>query len=164
MHRTGQPPPKCKLHTSCRALPDTPCKACSSSTPHSSEAPPSACWLVEPCQSDESARPGAGSPEVLEVFTTRPDTLCGATYMVVAPEHPLLQQLTSPGQQEAVQAYVQAAATKSDLERTELAKSKTGVATGDAWPCLQPPTSSDLNLIWQAGNCSLQQRTLGSQH
>jgi leucyl-tRNA synthetase len=66
----------------------------------------------------------------IEVFTTRPDTLFGATYMVLAPEHPLVASLTAPAQQKAVEAYVAQAATKSDLERTELAKDKTGVFTG----------------------------------
>jgi leucyl-tRNA synthetase len=66
----------------------------------------------------------------LEVFTTRPDTLFGATYMVVAPEHPLLDTLTDDAQRPAVQAYVEAAARKSDLERTDLAKEKSGVFTG----------------------------------
>ncbi len=66
----------------------------------------------------------------LEVFTTRPDTLFGATYMVVAPEHPLVERLTTGGQKAAVEAYVDAAAKKSDLERTDLAKDKTGVFTG----------------------------------
>jgi len=68
--------------------------------------------------------------EKLTVFTTRPDTLYGATYMVLAPEHPLTLKLASPEQKAAVQAYVAAAANKSDLERTELAKDKTGVFTG----------------------------------
>ncbi|OGR76222.1 MAG: leucine--tRNA ligase [Elusimicrobia bacterium GWC2_64_44] len=66
----------------------------------------------------------------LTVFTTRPDTLYGATYMVLAPEHPLTLKLASPEQKAAVQAYVAAAGNKSDLERTELAKDKTGVFTG----------------------------------
>ena len=66
----------------------------------------------------------------LEVFTTRPDTIFGATYMVIAPEHPLLEGLTATGQAPAVQEYVQKAALKSDLERTELQKVKTGVFTG----------------------------------
>jgi leucyl-tRNA synthetase len=71
--------------------------------------------------------PGGGK---LTVFTTRPDTLYGATYMVLAPEHPLVVKLTTPEQKAAVEAYVAAAANKSDLERTELAKNKTGVFTG----------------------------------
>ncbi len=66
----------------------------------------------------------------ISVFTTRPDTLFGATYMVLAPEHPLVDQITTPEQREAVQAYRTAAARKSDLERTELQKVKSGVATG----------------------------------
>ncbi len=66
----------------------------------------------------------------LTVFTTRPDTLFGATYMVVAPEHPLLDKLTAPSHRAAVTAYVDAAKNKSDLERTELQKEKTGVFTG----------------------------------
>ncbi len=64
------------------------------------------------------------------VFTTRPDTLFGATYMVLAPEHPLVDQITSQEQREAVQSYRQEAALKSDLDRTELAKEKSGVDTG----------------------------------
>ncbi len=68
--------------------------------------------------------------EELVVFTTRPDTLFGATYMVVAPEHPLLAKITTPAQREAVAAYQERARAKSDLERAELAKDKTGVFTG----------------------------------
>jgi leucyl-tRNA synthetase len=68
--------------------------------------------------------------EGLTVFTTRPDTLYGATYMVLAPEHPLVGELTTKGQKAAVEGYVAAARAKSDLERTELAKEKTGVFTG----------------------------------
>jgi len=66
----------------------------------------------------------------LRVYTTRPDTLFGATYMVVAPEHPSLATLTSDEQAEAVTAYCSAAALKSDLDRTELAQEKSGVFTG----------------------------------
>ena len=72
----------------------------------------------------------AGADGSLEVFTTRCDTLFGATYMVVAPEHPLLSQLTTNEQREQVEQYVATAANKSDLERTELQKHKTGVFTG----------------------------------
>lgn len=71
-----------------------------------------------------------GHEAELKVFTTRPDTLFGATYMVIAPEHPLVKQLTTPDQREAVEAYVRQAAVKSDLERAEIAKDKTGVPTG----------------------------------
>jgi leucyl-tRNA synthetase len=66
----------------------------------------------------------------LRVYTTRPDTLFGATYMVVAPEHELVSELTTSGQKDAVEAYVRNAALKSDLDRTDLAKEKTGVFTG----------------------------------
>ncbi|MDT4762744.1 leucine--tRNA ligase [Sphaerochaeta sp. PS] len=70
------------------------------------------------------------SDDQLEVYTTRADTLFGATYMVVSPEHPLLGQLTKESQKASVAAYIDAAAHKSDLERTDLAKDKTGVFTG----------------------------------
>ena len=63
------------------------------------------------------------------VFTTRPDTLFGATYMVLAPEHPLVAEITATGQKEAVESYVASCASKSDMERG-LDKEKTGVATG----------------------------------
>ena len=63
------------------------------------------------------------------VFTTRPDTLFGATYMVLAPEHPLVAEITSTDQKEAVDSYVAACASKSDMERG-LDKEKTGVDTG----------------------------------
>ncbi len=66
----------------------------------------------------------------LTVFTTRPDTLFGATYMVIAPDHKLTLAITTDAQRSAVQAYIEAAAKKSDLERTALGKGKTGVFTG----------------------------------
>jgi leucyl-tRNA synthetase len=66
----------------------------------------------------------------IRVFTTRPDTLFGATYMVLAPEHKLVSQITTPQQRSAVEAYQSDVSKKSDLERTELAKDKTGVFTG----------------------------------
>ena len=64
------------------------------------------------------------------VFTTRPDTLFGATYCVLSPEHELVSKITTSEQKEAVDAYIKQAASKSDLERTELNKDKTGVFTG----------------------------------
>ena len=66
----------------------------------------------------------------LRVFTTRPDTLFGATYMVLAPEHRLVDSITTHEQRAAIQSYKSDVAKKSDLERTELAKEKTGVFTG----------------------------------
>jgi len=66
----------------------------------------------------------------IKVFTTRADTLFGATYMVLAPEHPLVAEITAPGQADAVKAYQEKVRAKSDLERTDLAKDKSGVPTG----------------------------------
>lgn len=74
--------------------------------------------------------PVVGCDQKIVVFTTRPDTLFGATYMVLSPEHPWVDTLTTPEQRGAVKAYQQAVSKKSDLERTELAKDKTGVSTG----------------------------------
>lgn len=68
--------------------------------------------------------------ESLEIFTTRPDTLFGATYMVLAPEHPLVRTITLPEHREEVERYIEAASSKSDLDRTDLAKDKSGVFTG----------------------------------
>jgi leucyl-tRNA synthetase len=70
------------------------------------------------------------SERTIRVFTTRPDTLYGATYMVLSPEHPLVSGITMPEQRADVEAYKAEASRKSDLERTELAKKKTGVFTG----------------------------------
>lgn len=65
-----------------------------------------------------------------QVFTTRPDTLFGATYAVLAPEHPFIKQITSAEQKAAVEAYVEVVTNKSEIERTDLTKEKTGVFTG----------------------------------
>jgi len=71
-----------------------------------------------------------GLSKALRVYTTRPDTLFGATYMVIAPEHELINEIVTDDKKETVEAYVKAAALKSDLDRTDLAKEKTGVFTG----------------------------------
>ncbi len=71
-----------------------------------------------------------GFDEEMWVFTTRPDTLFGATYMVMAPEHRLVDVITTDEHEEQVKDYCELAATKSDLDRTDLAKEKTGVFTG----------------------------------
>ncbi|MDJ1477756.1 leucine--tRNA ligase [Bacillus sp. LS15-K4] len=71
-----------------------------------------------------------GTDEKFTVFTTRPDTLFGASYCVLAPEHALVADITTTEQKEAVEAYINSVKMKSDLERTELAKEKTGVFTG----------------------------------
>jgi leucyl-tRNA synthetase len=66
----------------------------------------------------------------IAVFTTRPDTLFGATYLVLSPEHPFVDQITTQEQKKEVKKYLEVTASKSDLERTDLAKTKTGVFTG----------------------------------
>ncbi|MGG1014012.1 leucine--tRNA ligase [Bacillus subtilis] len=71
-----------------------------------------------------------GHDDSFTVFTTRPDTLFGATYTVLAPEHALVENITTAEQKEAVEAYIKEIQSKSDLERTDLAKTKTGVFTG----------------------------------
>jgi len=72
----------------------------------------------------------ADKDATFEVFTTRPDTLFGCTYCVLSPEHPLVAQITTDGQREAVEAYVRESADKTELQRTDLAKEKTGVYSG----------------------------------
>jgi len=88
-----------------------------------------------------------GQAEELVVYTTRPDTLFGATYMVVAPEHPLLEKLVIPEKADEAKAYVEAAAKKSDLDRTDLAKDKSGVFTGSY--CINPVNGEKVP-IWVA--------------
>jgi leucyl-tRNA synthetase len=68
--------------------------------------------------------------QAVTVFTTRPDTLFGATYLVLAPEHLLVDQVTTPAQRSAVSEYIEKVSARSDLERTDLAKEKTGIFTG----------------------------------
>ncbi len=87
------------------------------------------------------------SSKFLEVFTTRPDTLMGVTFMVVAPEHPLVEVLTTDAQKAKVQHYVSDASKKSDLQRTDLAKGKTGVFTGGY--CTHPITGKEIP-VWVA--------------
>jgi leucyl-tRNA synthetase len=86
-------------------------------------------------QAWKAARASSGYPrrpadDTLRIYTTRPDTLFGATYMVIAPEHPLVERLTTPERAAAVRAYCEQASRKSDLDRTELARTKSGVFTG----------------------------------
>jgi leucyl-tRNA synthetase len=71
-----------------------------------------------------------GSNKYLTVFTTRPDTLFGASYMVIAPEHPLTDEITTDEYRNSVNTYIKATSLKSDLDRTDLSKEKTGVFTG----------------------------------
>jgi leucyl-tRNA synthetase len=79
---------------------------------------------------DEDGWPEEPASDVLRVYTTRPDTLYGATYMVIAPEHPMVDRLTIDENKSAVQDYCRTASLKSDLDRTDLAKEKSGVFTG----------------------------------
>ena len=88
-----------------------------------------------------------GSDQKIRVFTTRPDTLFGATYMVLAPEHALVETIVTPEQRAAVIAYRDATISKSDMDRTALAKTKTGVFTGAY--AKNPASGTDLP-IWVA--------------
>ncbi len=88
-----------------------------------------------------------GTGEEITVFTTRPDTLYGASYLVLAPEHSLVDKVTSEEKKEAVETYRTQVATKSDLERTELSKEKTGVFTG-GW-AVHPVTGEEVP-VWIA--------------
>ena len=89
----------------------------------------------------------SGTDEKYTVFTTRADTLFGATYSVLAPEHPLVAKITTPEQKEVVDQYVAYAKSKSDLDRTELNKEKTGVFTG---AYAVNPVNNKLIPIWIA--------------
>jgi len=90
--------------------------------------------------------PGYGKEgDYVEVFTTRPDTLFGATYMVLAPEHALVKRITTEAQRKEVEAYGATASLKSDLERTDLGKEKTGAFTGAY--AINPVTGSQIP-IW----------------
>ena len=90
---------------------------------------------------------GKPTDQKLRVYTTRCDTLFGATYMVVSPEHPLIEKLTTTEQKDAVTKYREQAAKKSDLERTDLAKDKTGVFSGSY---AINPVNGKLIPIWVA--------------
>jgi leucyl-tRNA synthetase len=91
--------------------------------------------------------PVLGHDETITVYTTRPDTIFGVSYVVLAPEHRLVDIITTPEQRAAVEQYQRAVALKSDLERTELAKEKTGVFTGAF--VLNPATNEKVP-IWIA--------------
>lgn len=95
----------------------------------------------------EAGFPETPDDEVLRIYTTRPDTLFGATYMVLAPEHPFVERLTTAEQKSAVDEYRNKAAMKSDLDRTDLAKDKTGVFTGSY---AVNPVNGELVPIWIA--------------
>ena len=88
-----------------------------------------------------------GHPDQVQVFTSRADTLFGSTYVVLAPEHELVAKVTSPEQEAAVKAYVEAVATKSDMDRTSLNKDKSGVFTGGY---VKHPVTGESLPIWIA--------------
>ena len=88
-----------------------------------------------------------GPGKKLKVYTTRPDTLFGATYMVIAPEHELVNEIVTEDKKQEVDNYIKAAALKSDLDRTDLAKVKTGVFTGRY---AVNPVNKELIPIWVA--------------
>jgi len=98
-------------------------------------------------QRKEAGFPAEEGQDVIRVYTTRPDTLYGATYMVLAPEHPLVERITTAEHRPAVQDYVRAAARKSELERTAETKDKTGVFTG---ACAINPVNRQAIPIWVA--------------
>jgi leucyl-tRNA synthetase len=91
--------------------------------------------------------PVDGSGEKIAVYTTRPDTVCGVTYLVLAPEHSLVEKIVAPKFAGDVRKYVEESRSKSDLERTDLAKTKTGVRTGAR--AINPITGSRIE-IWVA--------------
>ncbi|MDR1291213.1 MAG: leucine--tRNA ligase [Planctomycetaceae bacterium] len=101
-------------------------------------------WKKERKKSGFSRKP---NNNVLRIYTTRPDTLFGATYMVIAPEHPLVKKLTTENERVAVEKYCEQAASKSDLDRTDLSKEKTGVFTGSF--AINPLTGNPIP-IWVA--------------
>ncbi len=96
---------------------------------------------------NEAGWPDEPEPNVVRVYTTRPDTLFGATYMVLAPEHPLVDQITTSEQREAVEGYRQQAANKSERDRTTVTKTKSGVWTG---AYATNPVSGERIPIWIA--------------
>ena len=102
------------------------------------------CGMVS---ADDSPQSAFRNPHSIKVFTTRPDTLFGATYMVLSPEHPLVPQITTPEQRAAVEEYQKKVSSKSDLERTDLAKEKSGVFTGSF---AINPVNSEAIPVWIA--------------
>lgn len=103
---------------------------------------------IAPDSISDSAKAEASNNEYrITVFTTRPDTLWGATFMVISPEHPLVEKITSPQQRQAVKAYQAQAARQSDIEREATDKEKTGVFTGAY--ALNPVNGSKIP-IWMA--------------
>src|SRR5699024_5420936 len=88
-----------------------------------------------------------GTDKEFTVFTTRPDTLFGATYAVLAPEHPFVKDIVSSEQAEQVSAYIEDVTNKSEIERTDLTKKKTGVFTG---AYADNPVNNEKIPIWRS--------------
>src|SRR5205823_10761584 len=89
--------------------------------------------------------PVEGQPEPMSIYTTRPDTLFGVTFMVLAPEHPLVHKVTTPEHREAVRRYVEWARRETEIERMSTEGEKTGVPTGGY---AINPLSGDRLPIW----------------
>jgi leucyl-tRNA synthetase len=89
-------------------------------------------WIgrSEGCEVDFTALTTDGAREKMRIFTTRPDTLCGATFMVLAPEHPLVARVTTEDRKAEVEAYVESARNVSEIDRQSTEREKTGVFTG----------------------------------
>jgi leucyl-tRNA synthetase len=102
-------------------------------------------WIGRSVGASVTFQTEQGDP--LEIFTTRPDTLWGATFMVLAPEHPLVQKITSPEQAMAVEAYITQAMRQTDIQRESVDKEKTGVFTGG---CAINPVNGERIPIWIA--------------
>ena len=94
-----------------------------------------------------AAPPAATRADVITVFTTRPDTIFGATFLVLAPEHPLARQLATDGQRSAVESYIDAAVKKTEIDRMNDTKEKTGVFTGSF---ATNPATGDKIPVWVA--------------
>jgi leucyl-tRNA synthetase len=109
-------------------------------------------WIGRSYGAEVSFAVDGSASEKVVVFTTRPDTIFGATFMVVAPEHDLVSRITTEAQRAEVESYARQAAKKSDLERTELAKEKSGVFTGAYArnPMIEEGQEGSLIPIWVA--------------
>ncbi|KPJ56174.1 hypothetical protein AMJ49_05515 [Parcubacteria bacterium DG_74_2] len=104
-------------------------------------------WIGKSCGADVDFKVDKLN-KTIKVYTTRPDTLFGATFMVLSPEHPLVEEITTSEQSAEIKKYQEQARKKSDLERTDLAKEKTGVFTG-AYAI--NPANKEKIPIWIAG-------------
>jgi len=113
----------------------------------SSEKDSKDAFLVWKSSRESNEYPVKAPSDCLRIYTTRPDTLFGVSCMVIAPEHPLRNQVTIPAEADVVNAYCEAACHKSDLDRTDLAQEKTGVFTGSY--CIHPLTGESVP-IWVA--------------